>query len=200
MKVYGITGGVGCGKSTILELLKTKFNMYVIEADKVAHMLMSPDNISYEKIIGFFGQEIINEDKSINRQKLGNIVFIDEDKRLLLNSFVHPYVKKEIKKQISNISAQKEYNAIAVEAALLIEDHYEEICDNFWYVWADKGVRTKRLISSRGYSMEKVDEMINSQLSDEEFKLHCKYIIDNNESIESVVVQIHDILEKENSL
>lgn len=195
MKVIGITGGVGSGKSAVLDFLKQEYGSFVVQADLVAHEVMKPGNSCYEKIVDFFGEGILNEDKGINRKRLGEIVFREEEKREVLNSFVHPEVKNRIKEQIKDEAKKKECKLFVIEAALLLEDHYEEICDEIWYIYARKEVRVERLILSRGYSEEKIKQMMDSQLPEEIFKSRCNRIIDNSETIEETKEQIKKIVE-----
>lgn len=193
--VVGLTGGVGSGKSTILYLLKEKYNAYILEADKIAHTLMSPGQICYNKIIKFFGKEILMEDLTINRKLLADIVFQDDTKLTALNGIVHPAVEDEIKHQIRKIQDKDGKALIVIEAALLIEAGYREICDQFWYVYADISVRRERLARSRGYTPQKTEEIMNGQLSDEVFRQKSDYIIDNSTTQAEALVQIEKILE-----
>ena len=98
--VIGITGGVGCGKSTVLNILCNKYNAHIIDADKVAHRLMEPLGQVYEKVRNYFGDEIISEDGNIDRKKLGKIVFNNKEKLEKLNGIVHPMVKETIIEEI----------------------------------------------------------------------------------------------------
>lgn len=193
--IIGITGGVGTGKSTVLGILKEKYNAYIIEADKVGHMLMTPGHACYDDIRNLFGNEILTEDGTIDRKELGAIVFKDNKKLEALNHIIHPAVENAIINQIKEIQQKDPDALIVIEAALLIEAGYRSICDKFWYVYADYEVRKKRLMESRGYSENKIEEIINNQLSDDEFKQMCDEIIDNSNSMEQTLAQIEKILE-----
>ena len=159
MKIIGITGGVGSGKSAVLNILEQDYQSFVVQADLVAHELMLPGNVSYKKIVDFFGESILNEDRTINRKRLGEIVFSNQEKREILNSFVHPEVKNRIKEIIEEMQRKKICKLFVVEAALLLEDHYEEICDEVWYIHVDADIRKKRLMYARGYSEKRVDNI-----------------------------------------
>ena len=178
--ILGITGGVGCGKSTVLDMLEKEYGAYVIQADIVAHELMQPGQTSYKAIVEHFGQEILDSDGRIDRKALGAIVFADAEKLTLLNSLTHPAVKEEIRRRI--ITSQNRF--LVIEAALLLEDHYDEICDEIWYVYADKEVRFERLSASRGYSREKSQSMMDNQMSEEELRRRCQAVIDNSGTLE----------------
>ncbi|MFQ9151710.1 MAG: dephospho-CoA kinase [Blautia sp.] len=145
MKVLGITGGVGAGKSTILDYLNRRYHARIIEADKVGHFLMEPGQKVYYRIVETFGSGILKGDQTIDRQKLGRLVFEDQEKLMKLNSLVHPAVKEYIASEIERERKEGKVPFTAVEAALLIEDHYDTICDELWYIYADEDVRRRRL-------------------------------------------------------
>lgn len=190
-KVLGITGAVGAGKSTVLSYLKNNYQAYVIEADLVAHELMEPGKPCYTKIVETFGREILNQDKTIDRKKLSDLVFCTSNRILKLNEIVHPEVKKRIREIIEREKKRGEVSLFVLEAALLIEEHYEEICDEIWYLYVEEETRTKRLISSRGYTKEKVEAIRKKQLSDKEFREHCQFVVDNtSEIVENTYKQI----------
>lgn len=183
MKVIGITGGVGSGKSVVMNLLKEEYNAYLIFSDNVAHELMQIGGINYKAIIDTF-PDIKNEDGSINRQKLGAIVFHDEEKLQKLNEITHPNVIEELKSRIKKIKEENRYSFIALEAALLIEDEYDILYDELWYVYADMEVRIKRLEEGRGYTREKSISMIESQRPEKNFLEKCDKKINNSFSID----------------
>ena len=178
--ILGITGGVGCGKSAVLDILEKEYGAYVIQADIVAHELMEPGQTSYQAIVEHFGQGILAENGRIDRKALGAIVFADEESLVVLNSLTHPAVKAEIRRRIE----ESQNRFIVIEAALLLEDHYDEICDEIWYIYADKEVRFQRLAASRGYTREKSQSMMDNQMSEEELRRRCQAVIDNSGTLE----------------
>ncbi len=182
-KVLGITGAVGSGKSTVLSYLEKKYHAQIIQADLVAHEQMKPGTKCYEKIIEVFGREILRQDETIDRKKLSDLVFCDSDRIELLNQIVHPAVKKKIIQMIKEGEKTDQIPFYVVEAALLIEDHYEEICDQIWYLYVDENTRERRLMASRGYTKEKIKEIRKNQLSDQEFREHCQFVVDNTSDI-----------------
>lgn len=183
MKVIGITGGVGSGKTVVMNLLKEEYNAYLIFSDNVAHELMQVGGINYKAIIDTF-PNIKNKDGSINRQKLGAIVFHDEKQLQKLNKITHPNVIEELKNRIKKIKKEKKYSFIALEAALLIEDEYDILYDELWYIYADMEVRIKRLEEGRGYTREKSISMIESQRPEKDFLKKCDKKINNSFSID----------------
>lgn len=189
MKVIGITGGIGSGKSTILEYLAREHQARVIQADEVGHFLTWPSRPCYHKVVEVFGEKILNRDGSINRKALGNIVFFDKEKLQKLNHIIHPAVKEYIKGEIKyeKILATRYF---IIEAALLIEDEYQKLCDELWYVYADKEERIERLMAERGYSKEKSIRILDNQLTEEEYRAHTDFEIDNSKDIALAYLQI----------
>lgn len=195
MKVIGITGGVGCGKSLVMEEFAKTYPAWIIKADDVAKELMKKNGTAWTKIRDVFGKAILTDDGEIDRKQLAGIVFHNKNKLMVLNSIVHPSVKKKIMEDVTKYRIEDSRKYCLVEAALLIEDHYEVICDEFWYIYSDEAVRRERLKSSRGYSDEKIDSMLKNQLSEEKFRQACRYTIDNSKSMTDTMEQIKKILE-----
>ena len=194
MKVIGITGGVGAGKSEILKYLKEKYGAIVVEADKVGHLLMEPGGACYYSIVEKFGSSILNGDQTINRGKLGKIVFADEALLGELNTIIHPRVKSYIVSEIAKERAYHRTKYFVVEAALLLEDHYDVICDELWYIHTDEKVRAARLKESRGYDDEKIASICANQKSPEEFRSGCHIVIDNSGDLTDTQKQIDEQL------
>lgn len=194
MKIIGITGGIGTGKSTVLNILKDKFQAYIIETDKLAHLLMLPGENAYLNIVETFGENILNEDKSINRGYLGNIVFRDKEALERLNNIVHPAVKEYILKDIEQKKAEHKIEYYVIEAALLIEDGYKAICDELWYIYVDKDERIRRLLLGRGGSVEKWEAVMKSQSDEDYYRKYCDRVINNGKSIEYTENIINELL------
>lgn len=193
MRVIGITGGVGAGKSTVLEYLRRKYHAVVVEADKVGHKVMEPGERCYQPMISLLGREILKEDGRIDRKKVGTLVFSNPSLLKKLNKIIHPAVKETILELIEKERRLKK-NLFVVEAALLLEDHYDTICDDVWYIHADKKIRRQRLKQERGYSDQKIDDIFSNQLSENEFRERCRYIIINNGNLEETYRQIEERL------
>ena len=189
MKIIGITGGVGSGKSQVLSYMKEEFDAVICQADHVAWELQNPGHACYNDIVNIYGDRILNEDRTINRKHLGAIVFSDYEKLSQLNRIMHPAVKQAIIKRIENELAH-DTSYFVIEAALLLEDHYDKICDEIWYIYTNEDVRRKRLKESRGYDDEKIDAIINSQLSEESFYKQCHVVIDNSGDFQDTCNQI----------
>ena len=194
MKVIGITGGVGAGKSTVLELLSDICKCCVIKADDVAKKLMMPGEEGYENVLDIFGDDILAPDKTIDRTVLADIIFKNPNKRMVLNSIIHPMTKRAVIDEINNHKIAGDVDFLFVEAALLFDDHYDIFMDETWYINASEDIRRERLVKNRGYSNEKITGIFKSQLKDEEFKNKCDRIIDNSKDLDYVKAQLEDML------
>lgn len=183
MKVLGITGGVGAGKSTVLNYLASKYRARVIQADQVGHLLMEPGQSCYYRIVELFGSGILRGDQTIDRSRLAALVYQDEERLRELNQIVHPAVKTYICDEIAKARLAARVPFVVIEAALLLEDRYDLVCDQIWYVHADREVRIERLRVSRGYSVEKSSGIIKNQLPEEVFRARCQVVIDNSGNI-----------------
>ena len=189
MKIIGVTGGVGAGKSTVLSYLENRYGAKLILADLVGHEVMGPGREAYGQVVKAFGPEVVSADGSIDRKVLGAIVFADEKKRMILNRIIHPAVRQEIIRRLKEAELEQLPYAV-VEAALFLEENYDAFCDETWYIYTDEKIRRQRLKESRGYSDERVDQIFRSQKTHEEFQQRCQFIIDNNGSEEETFQQI----------
>lgn len=190
MKVIGITGGVGAGKSEILKYLKEHCRCRIIMADLVAHQLEKAGQVCYDKLVGLLGTEILGADGQIEKSRMAAKIFQQKELLQQVNAIVHPAVKEYIKDAIAKERAKGEIDVLFLEAALLIEDGYESIVDELWYIHTDVEVRRSRLKSSRGYSDEKIDSIIRGQLPEETFYEHCQVVLENSGTLEDVYRQI----------
>lgn len=196
MKVIGITGGVGSGKSEVLKFLAGRERAVVCQSDEVAKILQRKGTACFEKIVEHFGESILAEDGELNRSALAEVVFHDKNELLSLNAIVHPAVEDYIRNWIDE-EKKKETEFFFLETALLIEANYDDLfCDEVWYVHANDEVRVKRLKYSRGYSDNKIEAIMSSQRTKEEYMDACDRVIDNSRSFEETSVQILHILDK----
>ena len=198
--VLGITGEAGSGKSAVMDILEKEFGAYLIYADPVAAELQKPGNVSYSLIKEHFGDGILSEDGTIDRKKLADIVYKDKEELQMLNSFTHPYVRESIVSDIERVRKEEPERLIVIEAALLLECGYRDICSEIWYIGADEDVRRKRLKETRGYTDERIDGIIKNQLKSLEFRALCDVTVENNGTIdelrEALSTEIRDFLER----
>lgn len=179
--LIGITGGIGSGKTTVSSLLKDK-GYIVIDADKIAKEVVVVNKPAYFKIIETFGNDILLEDKTINRKKLGKIIFSDESLRRKLNMITHPYIFEEIKSKVNELF--KDNKLIFIDIPLLLEE-IDEVSkhnlnfDEIWLVYVDKETQIQRVMNRDFISKEEALLRINSQMSLEDKKIKSNRIIDN---------------------
>ena len=197
MKVYGITGGAGTGKSEVIKMLQQNFGGCVIMSDEVARELMQKGNISYQLIVEYFGRDILMDDGEIDRKRLADHVFNNKEALEKLNSMTHPDVKDEIRKLIAEAEASGECRFVALESAILLECGYEDICDEFWYVYTKPEIRRQRMKETRNYSDEKVDSVMRNQQPDEVFFEQCSFVIKNNTTLSDVYAQLKEKLDQQ---
>lgn len=185
--IIGITGGVGTGKSVILNYLQEKHGAIILEADKIAKELLEPGKKGNLAIRQIFPEELFAENGEIKREKMAEELFRNPEKRDAMNGVVFPLVRQVICEEISKQSPD---NLVVIEAALLIEEHYDEICDVMWYIYSSEENRRQRLKKNRGYSDERIQAMLKSQLSEEEFRAGSDVVIDNDRSLEETFAQV----------
>ena len=199
MITIGITGGVGAGKSTVLDFLAEKYQAYVMKADEIAHLVMEPGQECYEPVIALFGKQIIKDDKTIDRRQVSDVVFSHPDMLERLNEIIHPAVKRYIRRQME-LKRQQGQKICVVEAALLLEDHYQEFCDTIWYIHTDQEIRIRRLMENRGYTREKSISIIASQAPEEFFRANADYVVVNNTDLKETWQQIEEGIRKYETL
>ena len=191
MKFIGITGGVGAGKTEILKYLAGREDTKVMLADDIARELSEPGQSCNEKLQELFaGTDVFDEKGKMNRPKAAAIIFKDEARRNGMNEILHPAVKEYVLHVLEQEKEEGRLRYLVLEAALLIEEHYDEICDELWYIYTREDIRRERLMASRGYSTEKVDRIFASQLTEEVYREHCRVVIDNNGSVAEAFAQI----------
>ena len=196
MKTIGITGGVGAGKSLVLNYLQNHYNARVYLADDIANDLKLPGQSCYDKIIELLGRNIIDSEGLIDKNKMAEKIFSHKELLDEVNRIIHPAVKEYVLSQIELERKKGEIDYFILEAALLIEEGYDRILDELWYIYADTSVRSRRLKETRNYTRDKIDHIMASQLSETEFRKHCKVVINNNSDEETLYSQIDHILEE----
>lgn len=195
MKVIGITGGVGAGKSELLAYIKEHYNCQVMLADDIAHRVEEPGQKCYDELVALLGVDILKQDGAIDKSRMAERIFADRNILAQVNQIVHPAVKEYILQEMADRRREGKLDFLFIEAALLIEDGYGQILDELWYIHTDTETRRDRLKSARAYSDEKIERILREQLSEEEFRRHCKVVIDNSGSLTDAYKQIDRELE-----
>ncbi|MCH5275585.1 MAG: dephospho-CoA kinase [Lachnospiraceae bacterium] len=180
MRLIGITGGVGAGKSEILRFIKQHYCCKIYLADEVAHDLQEPGGICYTKLIELLGESVLAEDKSIDKGKMAARIFLDKNLLLKVNAIVHPAVREYLENAVKEAENDGETELFFIEAALLIENGYKDFVDEMWYIYAGDEVRRERLKNSRGYDDDRISRIMESQLSEERFREGSDFILDNS--------------------
>ncbi len=196
MKTIGITGGVGAGKSEVLKMIRDMASCIIVTADDLARSLEVKGEVCYEPLVKLLGEHVLADDGQIDPKKMAQVIFAEGSEELLkqVNLIVHPAVKERITAMIADAKDQGSVDYFFIEAALLIEDGYDKIVDELWYVRADEDTRRKRLKDSRGYSDEKIDDIIKSQSSDDVFRRYCRVVIDNSRGLDDTKKQLEKLL------
>lgn len=190
-RVIGITGGIGAGKSEVLSLLQSEVHADIILADTVAHELMEPGKLAYERIIEQFGTDFLMPDGTINRKRFAESLFCHPEMLEQVDGIVHPLVKEEIRRRVNASKAEW----VAVEAALLIEENYQgDICEELWYVYSPREERIRRLMEHRGYTREKCESIMKNQLSDEAFRQACNQTIENTGGRDQLLRELNRVI------
>jgi dephospho-CoA kinase len=188
MLIVALTGGIASGKSVVAEVLED-LGCYIHHADKIAHDLMEPEKPAWKKIVAHFGKKILNEDKTINRSRLGKIIFSDEKERRFLNELIHPLVLEKKKEVSSRLEKKGHYNIFISEAALTIEAGFADFFDKIIMTYCKKEVQKKRLMERDGISRKQTMKIIKSQMQPQEKMKYADYIIDTSSSLQSTVEQ-----------
>ena len=197
----GLTGGIGCGKSTVAAMM-AELGCHVLDADKMAHALIAPGTPAYEEIIAKFGAQILSPDASINRPRLAGIVFADPDRLASLNAIVHPRVLRELDRELDRLARLDAQGIAVVEAALLIESGYHKGLDRIILVTCTREQQLERLTNpafGRAMSRDQAEQRIAAQMPPEEKrKLGAGKIdeIDSSGSLDSTKAQVRTLVEQ----
>lgn len=197
MKVIGLTGNIACGKSLVAKMLE-EFGAKVIDADRIARIVVERNEPAWREIVEMFGGEILNPDQTINRSKLGEIVFGDEEKRMELNRITHPRIIGRIKELVKEYKKQG-VKVVIVEAALIVEGGgLKPLISDLIVVTADEETQIRRLIERNGFSREEAIARIKSQMPLSEKVKHATFVIDNSGTLGETRKQVEEVWRKIN--
>jgi dephospho-CoA kinase len=185
MITVGLTGGIGSGKSTVAQILG-EFGALILDADKVAHTTYALGGPAYDAVIAAFGAQVLADDRTIDRKKLGAIVFGNPEHLNKLTSIVWPATFDSIRRNVAELRASGATLPIVVEAAILIEANWHPLFDEIWLVRAPREQVVTRIEIQRGLKPSETEARIRAQLSDEERAKHATLVIENNGSIEEL--------------
>ena len=190
MKVIGITGGVGSGKSALLNAISKEYNCKILLADDIANLLKEPGQCCYVPLIKLLGEQVLDEAGFLDKKKMSDAIFQNQELLTKVNEIVHPAVKEYIRTCIGEEREKKQVDFVFVEAALFIEAGYRDMVDSLWYIYADRLVRIQRLVKGRGYTDSKIHDIMNKQLQEEEFRANCDVVIDNSGTLDEAMEQV----------
>lgn len=195
MLLVGLTGGIASGKSLVARVLKD-LGAHIIDADRIVHELLQPDQQAWQEVIDYFGKDILLPDDGIDRRKLGEIVFNNAEKRAWLNSCLHPKVFKVYTAQVQHIRSRHPDIIIVFDAALLIETGYHRKMDRTIVVYSDIEQQIERLTSRDTFSREQALSRITSQMPLSEKRSHADYVIDNTGTREDTERQARELFKQ----
>lgn len=197
MKIIGLTGGTGSGKSVVSKILDKK-GAYIIDADAIGHDIILRGKPAYNELIEYFGREILDSNGEIARKELGAIVFKEKEKLVFLNACTHKYIFIEIENRLKQ--AQNENREVTViDAPLLLEGDFKTLCNEIWVVYAKEEVRLERIMTRDKIDEEHGKKRIAAQPTWEEYKRYADVIIDNSKELEDVEKQIEDLFNDRNT-
>lgn len=195
----GLTGSIAVGKSFVTNVL-AELGCHVLDADEIAREVVSPDSAALNQVIAEFGPDALQADGTLDRAKLGSIVFADPEKRQLLNSILHPYIIAAQDQQLREWEAEDPDGMGVVDAALMVESGGYKRFDKLIVVHCRPDVQLKRLMARSGLSRAEAEQRIGSQMSQEEKKKFADYLIDSSDGFETTreqTEQVYATLRKE---
>lgn len=195
MRFIGITGGVGAGKSEILQYIRRHYRCEIYLADQVAHLVKEPGTKCFARLVALLGEAIVGTDGQIDRAVMAEKIFGDREILEKVNAIVHPAVQAFLLEKLEQAKKAATVELFFVEAALLLESGYGSLVDEMWYVYADEAVRAERLRRTRGYSEEKIARIMASQLDEDAFRKGSDFVIDNSGTLADSYRQIDKKLE-----
>ena len=180
MIVVGLTGNIGCGKSSLSDIFRAE-GIKIIDADIIARQIYDDEKL-LRKVYETFGNDIKNEDGSLNRKALGRIVFSDDEKLIQLNKLTHPVIRQKVSDEIEEYKSQNE-EIVILDAALLVESDYLNFIDKLLVVTCKENIQIERIIARDNCSIEEALGRIKSQMSQENKVKYADYVIDNSATL-----------------
>lgn len=188
MKIIGITGGIGSGKSTVASLL-AELGAIIIDADKIGHEVLDTDNQARKQVVAAFGKGVLNPNGLVNRKELGKIVFNDHKALCRLNQIMHPLIKQIVKNKLRQFKEQ-EARTVVLDAPLLIEANWANMVDTIWIITASEANVFRRL-ERIGFSHEDIAACISCQLPDSEQVKMADIVVNNNYGLEELRFKVN---------
>lgn len=190
----GLTGGIASGKSTADEFFKKK-KIPIIDSDLIAHKIMEIGQNGYKAVVDYFGTDILNDDQTINRRKLGGIVFNDKAKLKKLNELTHPLVHQEIKQQMARYRANQE-KLVVIDVPLLFESGFESLCNGVLVISITPELQIERLMKRNAFTKKEAIARINNQMPLSEKEKRATYVVANTGTIDNLEKKLSDLLQE----
>ncbi|ENH97063.1 dephospho-CoA kinase [Gracilibacillus halophilus YIM-C55.5] len=190
--IIGLTGNIASGKSTVSEMCQ-KWHIPVIDADKIAHQIVEPQELAYQPIIDAFGEDIVKQDGWIDRKKLGRIVFGNDQARQTLNQITHPAIRKKMQEQKQQLLDQG-HRAIVLDIPLLFENQLTYMVDRTLVVYTERSIQLQRLMARNQFTKEEAEKRMNAQMDQEKKKERADAVVDNSGTIGETEKQLVEIL------
>jgi len=188
MKVIGLTGGIGSGKSTVSRFL-AELGAVIIDADKIGHVVLEPDSEAWQQVVAAFGRQILKTNREIDRKKLGKIVFGSAKALSRLNRIMHPQICGVVKAQLEQYRRQG-IDVVVIEAPLLVEAGWNSLVDEVWVTLAPEATILKRLEEGMGLSKAESTARIRSQLPAKEWVKHADVVINTDSSLDELKARV----------
>ena len=185
MYVIGVTGGIGAGKSMVSRIL-VDLGAKVVDADKIARDIVKPGEPALMELVNEFGKEILTGQGELDRQKLSQMVFGDNEKLEKLNKITHKYIVERIINLVEKEKRDKRFDIIVLDVPIPVKKGFLDIADEIWVVTADKETRIERIIKRSGFTREEAEKRIASLPGDEEYLEIADEVIENNSSLEEL--------------
>jgi dephospho-CoA kinase len=185
LKIIGVTGGIGSGKSTVSRILED-LGAVILDADKISQEVMLPEGEAFEEVINYFGKEYLDENNQLDRKKLAQLVFNNPNKLEILNKISHKHIVNRILQGIEQKTIEGYGGVIVIDAPIPLEHGFLDIVDEVWVVDADKDIRVNRVIKRSNMTYEEALKRVNSQLKQSDYLAIADEVIDNNGSIEDL--------------
>ena len=192
MKVIGVTGGIGSGKTTVSNILSS-LGAKVIEADKISRDIMRKGHRVFDEIVDYFGEDILDEKGELVRRKIADIAFNSEEKLKALNDITHKYISIEIKNEIKKCNNE---DTVVVDAAIPLENGFIDVSDEIWFVTADRDIRIDRVMKRNNLTYSKVMDIIKIQPDDDYYISISDIIIYNNGDFKELEEKVKKVYKK----
>jgi dephospho-CoA kinase len=188
MRIIGLTGGIGSGKSTVAAML-VKLGARIIDADKLAREVVRPGRPAWQEIIDWLGPDILQADSSINRKRLGEIVFADPEARSKLDLIIHPYINTAMRQALIKAESAGE-EIVVIDVPLLFETGWDRLVDEKWVVYVDKATQLERLMARDKFTRVEAVARISAQMSLTDKVRLADVVIDNSKDYNSTIKQV----------